>query len=342
VGRSIEVEGIWIHSDIIPCFNHCGYCQVGRKKIDNVDFFRLANLVDRFYIWKQQQSLADFRVGHWFGYTHNFDLAQMIEEKRLRALGGWNLDVILLGGLPDRSASEMKAWLKERMDAGFASVISSFTGYGALHDRWNGRKGDFERLMQIQRVAADVGMGLRQRIFLTNSTLPWLDELLKRLDDLPGSVVERCAYLWFYNGFSVRLERERITEETFNNLPEHIAMLLRKDWRKWRSEARWMEAVRQEEAETPQKVSLKLIVTESNIDQVELMSCEEILAELRRRTQEAYAAIPSRRELCERWGDPSNRNMYMFQEHAERKWLDAYLQSSPIQFERHLTHLAVE
>jgi len=342
MGRSIEVDGIWVHSDIIPCCNHCGYCQVGRKKIENVDFFRLAALVDRFYAWRQQQSLDDFKVGHWFGYTHNFDLPQMIAEKRLRALGGWNLDVILLGGLPDRSVGEMRAWLKERMDAGFASVISSFTGYGVLHDRWNGRKGDFERLMQIQRIAAELGMGLRQRIFLTKSTLPLLDELLKKLDDLPGNVVERCAYLWFYSGFSARLEKERISEETFNSLPEHIAKILRKDWKKWRSEAKWMEAVRQEETEVPQKVSLKLIVTESNIDRVESMSCEEILAALQRRTQEAYAAIPIRRELCERWGDSSNQSMYMFQEHAERKWLDAYLQSSPIQFERELTYLAVD
>jgi hypothetical protein len=188
MGWSMETSGIWVHADILPCRNRCGYCQVGRKTIDNVSFARLAALVDRFAEWKEKHENPEFRVGHWFGYTHDFDLATMIEEKRLRALAGWNLEVILLGGLADRSEKEMRNWLTERFEAGFTTVIASFMGHGPFHDRRAGRRGDFERLMNIQRIAAELGMTLRQRIFLTQNTLRFVDELLEKLDGIPSKV----------------------------------------------------------------------------------------------------------------------------------------------------------
>ena len=312
---------------------------MGRKRVENISFSRIAALVDRFAEWKEKYGHSDFTIGHWAGYTHDFDLGSMIEEKRLRAVEGWNLEVILLGGLPERPENEMRNWLRERKEAGFATVIASFTGYGAFHDRWNGRRGDFERLMHVQRIAADLGMGLHQRIFLTRSTLPLVDELLDKLDALPGEVVEREAYLLFYSGFARRLENERITEDMLDSQPEHIRRLYRSDWKKWRSERSWVEVVREEDENTPEKVPLRLILTDSNIDRIESMSCEAILAELENRTREAYAAIPSRHELCERYGDASNTKVYMFLDNIESKWLDAFLKHSPVQFERQLLHI---
>jgi hypothetical protein len=339
MGRSIEVEGIWIHTNIIPCANRCGYCQVGRKKIWNIRFSRVAALLDRFTQWKEERGLQDFQVGHWVGYTHDFSLSDLLEVKRLYNRKDWSLELILLGGLPDRSKDKLKGWLRERQEAGFTSVVASFMGYGEFHDRWNGRRGDFERLMETQRIAADLGMDLQQRIFLTRGTIPMLDGLLEKLDELPGKVIVREAYPLFYSGKAVKLEKERITEETLNSLPEHIKKLYRSDWKNWQSERQWIKTV-MGEAETPEKLSVSLILNESNIDRYESMSCEAILAELESRTRDAYSAIPGRRELCEQCGDASNTRIYMFRHDIERKWLDTFLRKTPVEFEREMTHLS--
>jgi hypothetical protein len=182
-------------------------------------------------------------------------------------------------------------------------------------------------------------MTLRQRIFLTRQTLPLIDGLLDKLDGISGEVVERSAYLWFYNGLSARLERDRLTEEEFLSLPARIKAILRADWKKWKSEARWIDVVRKEDPNAPESLSLRLLVTEDNIDQIENMSCNEILADIEERTRSAYKSIPTRRELCDRWGDINNQRMYMFRDNAERKWLDLFLRQNSMPVDRQLLWL---
>jgi hypothetical protein len=72
------------------------------------------------------------------------------------------------------------------------------------------------------------------------------------------------------------------------------------------------------------------------------MSCEEIVGELEARSRAAYAALPTRLELCEDCGDAANNRIYPYRQDIERKWLNRYMQKHPIQFERHLTHLSME
>src|SRR5208282_3160062 len=125
---------------------------------------------------------------------------------RLHERQGWGWDLILLGGLFWRPDDEMRTWLRQRQDIGIKVVVASFAGHGEFYDRWSGRPGDFDFQMRTLRVAADLGMELRQRLFLTNSTIPLLDELIGKLDALPGGFGDRCAHLLFYCGLAKRLE----------------------------------------------------------------------------------------------------------------------------------------
>jgi hypothetical protein len=165
-----------------------------------------------------------------------------------------------------------------------------------------------------------------------------LDELIEKLDALPGRVGERSVHPLKYSGLARRLEDERITRDTLDGLPERIRGLYGPVFSMWRSEREWMDFVRTED-ETPEKIWLSLDLNDSDIDRVESMSCDEIVAYLEERTRAAYAAIPSPVELCERYGDPSNTRIYMFQEDMERKWLDLHLKKDPVVFDRELTHL---
>jgi hypothetical protein len=69
---------------------------------------------------------------------------------------------------------------------------------------------------------------------------------------------------------------------------------------------------------------LKLDVDETNIDHLEKSSCEEIFAERERHYQDDYSRIPALDELCSRYGDRTNRRIYMMSRDVEGRWLDMH------------------
>ena len=72
------------------------------------------------------------------------------------------------------------------------------------------------------------------------------------------------------------------------------------------------------------KLLLKLDVDDSNVDYLENASCEEIFAERERQYQESYRPIPALDELCSRYGDSTNRKIYMMSRDVEGRWLDLH------------------
>lgn len=340
MGRPIDIEGIWVHAQTVPCANHCRYCMLSSKKLANITFARFESVVERFMTWRQERGLADFNVRCYLARSHNYDINTLKGLMELAERRGGHLDFVLLGGLFWRPDDEMRTWLRQRRDIGIKIVGASFAGHGRFHDRWNGRPGDFDFRMRALAMAADLGMELRQHLFLTRSTIPQLNELIEKLDALPGRVGERSVLPLFYRGPAKRLEDERITDETLDGLPERVRRLYPPDWKNWRSEREWIDFVCRED-ETPEIVTLDLELTDSNIGRIESMSCDEIMAGLENRTRAAYAAIPSRAELSERYGDPDNRCIYVFRRDVERKWLDLHLADHPTVFERELTHLGL-
>lgn len=339
MSRSISIAGIALYARIAPCAHNCQYCLLGDKQLANIPFSRFASVVDRFIDWNKARGKEDFRIFHWVRFSYDFEISDMVRWIKL-----WErLDRcpdMLLGGLKMRSKEEMRTWLLERKKAGIKEVHASFAGHGALHDRWNGRNGDFEFQMSTLRSAAELGMEISQRLFLTKSTLPLFDDLLDKLDCIPSQVKHRYLCPPFYMGFATQLENERITESILDNLPERLMKLYRSNKNNWQSERKWMEIVRNEE-ETPEKVMLRLEPDEFNIARIESMSCDEIVAELESQTRAAYDSIPSRQELCEKAGDQTNTRIYALRNDIERKWLDHYLDDNPIRFNRLLTHLAM-
>jgi len=70
------------------------------------------------------------------------------------------------------------AWLEERKVAGIIGFHTSLAGHGEIHDRWNGRAGDFDYQTSILRLAGERGMTRQEKLFLAQNTLPIFDCLL--------------------------------------------------------------------------------------------------------------------------------------------------------------------
>jgi hypothetical protein len=112
------------------------------------------------------------------------------------------------------------AWLEERKVAGIIGFHTSLAGHGEIHDRWNGRAGDFDYQTSILRLAGERGMTRQEKLFLAQNTLPIFDCLLDILDDIQGEISSRTASPFFYAGLATRYETQRLTEDDRDRLPE--------------------------------------------------------------------------------------------------------------------------
>ncbi len=322
--RQIVGKGLRLTLRHAPCAHICRYCLISEtRKGSALPFARFEQLVHRFYDWKASVGRDDLGIGIFVGPSFDYDLETLRGVARLRARRGGKFEILNLGGLRIRRGDALVAWLEERQAAGIVGLHTSLAGCDETHDRWNGRRGDFDYQTTILRLGGERGMVRHERLFLTQNTLAQFDRLLDVLDHIPGEVRNRYVTLFFYAGLASRYEDERITEEIRDRLPERIGRLRQGKFQDWRSEREWIP-IMMETADKPRKLVLKLDVHEGNIDQLEKSSCEAIFTERERLYQESYRSIPSLGELCARYGDPTSRKVYMMSRDVEGRWIDRH------------------
>jgi hypothetical protein len=157
MGRSLgKVRFFHLQANVSPCAHICRYCQIGDRS-GKFPFDRWLSFYVRFIDWFEERSLKDIRMSGGFFPSFNFDIKtyMTLKEWYQRKLGvDWH--GIALGGLKMRNEAEMRRWLVERQAVGFKVVIGTFVGHGAVHDRWNGRQGDFDFMIRT----LDIGPAL--------------------------------------------------------------------------------------------------------------------------------------------------------------------------------------
>jgi hypothetical protein len=329
--RQIVGKGLRFSLRHAPCAHICRYCLISEsRKRSTLPFARFEELVHRFYDWKQSTARDDLQIGIFVGPSFDYDLEILLGVARLHGRRGARFQTVNLGGLRIRSGAALIEWLEERRLAGITGFHASLAGCGAIHDRWNGRAGDFAYQTSILRLAGERGMVRREKLFLTRNTLPVFDRLLDILDGIPGEIVSRNASPFFYAGLATRYESERLTEHERDNLPERINRLRPKRFGNWLSEREWIP-IMMETAGQPRKLLLKIDVDETSIGYLENASCEEIFAERERQYQDSYRLVPALDELCARYGDLNNRKIYTMSRDVEGRWLDLHKSATGIE-----------
>ena len=323
MSREIVGKGLRFSLRHAPCAHICRYCLISEsRKRSALPFSRFEQLVHRFHDWRQAQR-PDLEIGVFVGPSFDYDLETLKGVARLRERRGMKFRILNLGGLRMRCGDELTSWLEERRNAGIVGLHTSLAGFGAIHDRWNGRAGDFDYQITMLRLGGERGMVREEKLFLTKNTLPVFDRLLDLLDTIPGELRSRGASPFFYAGLATRYEDERLTEEDRDNLPDRIIGLRSGKFGTWLSEREWIPRML-ETAAQPRRLLLKLDVDESNIDRLENTPCEEVFARRELEYQESYGVIPSLDALCERYGNPENRRVYMMSRDVEGRWLDLH------------------
>jgi hypothetical protein len=322
MAQAIEIVGVRIFAQTTRCAHSCRYCLIEGKKHTNLPFSRFAGVVERFAAWKNDRSGSPLSILAGYGDSYELEVEPLKNLfVLLKKIGTHEeaQDGIKLGGLKWRTEADMREWLRQRRDeAGLKIVHASLAGYGSVHDGWNGRKGDFEFLLQTMKSAAELGLEVRQRLFVVNSTLPLFERLLAALDSLPGQPY-RYLSTFVHHGLATRYEEERITEATRDRLPSFITSIAQRDGDSWLSEREWLSEKRDElAAERPERLFLDLELTEANIASWEEMPCDEIVDLLAKQARRSLQ--PSRAELYDRYADHANQRVYASLGELIHKW----------------------
>ena len=190
--REIVGKGLRFSLRHAPCAHICRYCLISEsRKRSALPFARFEQLVHRFHDWKKSNRRDDLQIRIFVGPSFDYDLETLRGLARLHARRGAKFQIVNLGGLRIRSGDALVEWIEERRTAGITGFHTSLAGYGEIHDRWNGRAGDFDYQTSILRLAGERRMVRQEKLFLTQNTLAILDGLLDILDAIPGEISSR-------------------------------------------------------------------------------------------------------------------------------------------------------
>lgn len=127
----------------------------------------------------EAQQRDDLEIGVFLDPSFDYDIETLKGVARLRERRGGTFHILNLGGLRIRGGDELVAWLEERRVAGIVGFHASLAGYGEIHDRWNGRVGDFDYQTSILPLAGERGMIRQEK--LTEDDRDRLPEHINRL-----------------------------------------------------------------------------------------------------------------------------------------------------------------
>lgn len=328
--HSLSIEG-----NVSPCAHTCRYCSIGDRNGGGLPLARYLSFVEGFEDWAKVEGPAGLSVSGGFHPSFNYDIASYRQlndwyERRT----GCGLRWIPLGGLKMRCESEMRDWLNERRELGLVGVSASFVGTHALHDRWNGRRGDFEFLMLTLRVAAEMGLQHGTTLFVTKSSLPLLGDLVELLDQLPTLHEGHHFRQFYYIGHGSHHEAERIAESDRDRIPEFARSLFKNF--SLHTEGEWIEMSRTEVSK-PLNISLHLELTRHNIDRLECTPYTKIFTTIDGIARSVLAEFPDLPILAERYGDPINTRLYPRFD-IRRVWFERFAQRHELRFDRSALH----
>jgi hypothetical protein len=339
-----KVTSITIEANTSPCVNICRYCFVGDrdKLFAKFPFRRWMDFVQRFLDWKAENGDEAPAIDHGFpGPSFNFDLETygVLNDWFIRRVGT-PITGIPLGGVRLLPPDQMRDWLKDRRAFGLTRIHASFSGHGPNHDRWVGRRGEFEFLISAFGLATQMGISTAATMFLTKSSLPELESLAAALDATGQDPVPKHIRLVYYAGHGAHQEHERIDESDRAELPTFVREQLVHGL-ELHSEREWVPLVLNgSEPEPFSNVLLSLRLTPDNIDRLEALSCDEIVTELEAERRAFEARMPTFKWLAANCADTDGKRIYMKYD-IFKLWRERYIQQAGIEVPRSLINKTV-
>lgn len=312
---SVSIENL-----CVPCHCGCRHCLLSSQHCaTGVDYHRGQAFAARFYDW-MRENRPDLSGLFYVGYCNEFpELKEHIAFVKKYVPG---YDFLQFNGLAFRSEAEIKHLLETVKAGGIRLIDLTFYGLREYHDRFAGRKGDFDFLLRILRMAENVSLDVAVSIPLTMENAGEMEPLFAVL--AAYKVKQYSVFLPHDKGRGAGLAGQRVTKAVFDSLPQTVRDNFIRIPHK--TEGEWLAMDRLPTAETR---ALTLALTPENMDRLETMDPGRIIRELEAMDDAWYAAVPSAEELARTYGRPENTQLFRFRD-LYLHWQKQYLRDHPL------------
>ena len=298
----MRTTSVLIHSLCVPCYNHCRYCLLSwNGKAEGADWDRSVALAERFMDELRDQQ-PEIRSGFSYGYSMEHpDLKGAI--RTLRRLGGPTADFLQCDGMKMRNDTECVELMGMLHDEGIKRLNFTLYGLSDYHDRFAGRKGDFELLLRMMRAAKASQLPFSTGIPLTAENIHEVDRLVSVLQDHGSEKV--FLTIPHEEGRGKLLRDVRLSMQGFLELSAETQKLLIATL--YRTEGDWL---RDPEPIHDTRRMIMIALRADNMDAYESRDVMSILREIEALDETYYAAFPSFQELAKIYGDPDGEKLY--------------------------------
>lgn len=306
-----------------PCANRCRHCYLnaGERRVTSVSYKRAKGIAQRFCDWAKRFDEPGQHVNLTVGESLEHSPAILVDSmlfRRDHGMQGW--DFLNVNGLRYRTRSELVSLYGSLKEAGARLVNLSWHGYADAHDDYAGRKGEFDYLLLMAEVIAELGLQRSDTVLLRK---PILTDLAKLMDVL-GSIASRgqlVPNMIDYLGRGESVEEERLEMHDLDSLPDELVSRINLSL--YRTEASWIETILRDDLAPKTSITYFIAIDEDNIGYLEDEACDDILHGIRKNDEARRAGEPSLADLARTYGDPVGQKLYRLRD-LERKWPELF------------------
>ena len=298
----MKTTSVLINSLCVPCADRCRYCMLSWSgKVEGADWDRSVGVAERF-LRELREKTPDVRRSFSFGYSMEHpDLINAL--KTLKRLGSPLAEFLQCDGMKMRDADECRILTDTLASEGVKQL--NFTVYGeqGYHDRFAGRKGDFELITRMIKAAKDSGISVSAGVPLTAENAGQADGLVKILGNAGCDSVR--LFVPHAEGRGRLLSAVRLTEKDLLRVSEETRKLLNSNV--YRAEREWLKEA---DLFREDKRMILISLRKDNIEEYEKRDAPSVVAELERLDEEYYSSFPDFKSLSCIYGDGNGDKLY--------------------------------
>lgn len=284
----------------VPCYNHCRYCLLSwNGKCLGIEYTRSVEYARNFYNWLKVAH-PEINFVYYFGYSMEHpDLTAAIKfMQETNSPGG---EFLQFDGMKMRTRPELHELLEGIKILGIKLIDFTFYGTQEYHDKFAGRKGDFELMMNSLEIALEKGLDVKVGIPLIKENISQIDELI---GILPQDKIRIFLFTPHSGGRGITLLDSKITVDDYESLSSVAKNYFNRNNNKTPLE--WLNT----ELPTVENRVLTLSLHPSNIEHWEQLSFEDTLIELEKIDEDYFDIVPDFQSLLTLYTDANDRKLY--------------------------------
>lgn len=298
----MKTVSIYVSNLCVPCANRCRYCLLSWDgKLLGVDYDRSRRYAEGFHRWIQENR-KDLSFVFYYGYSMEHPkLTEAIDFAR--QIGSPGGSFLQFDGLKFRNFHEIRTLLTTIQLHGIELIDLTFYGTREYHDKFAVREGDFDYMMDILRIANEVGLAVNAGIALTHENAHQADELIDQLQR--HTLKKLFCFVPHSEGRGATLHNIRFRKSDYEALSDRVKAHF--NTRKFRTEGEWIASG---DFSTPEKRVLAISLNPDNVEFFENQDFADTIAYLEKLDDDYYRVIPSLAELASLYGDPNGEAYY--------------------------------